>query len=355
VADGDVLPAARPEDTAALAYLLRPAGWQTTLEAAAVELAGRERAAAGAATVDAVVRLTEQLAAVRAGARADVQRLTGELAQAREESEALRRRVREMGQRAASAERAALEAREELALLRAGRVVDVPGAGAPESELRRLQARLQQAEAALAAARTASREGRHGQDVRLRVLLDALLGAAGGLRRELALAPLEERPADAVASDLAVPELPATVALQGRSSDDPTLLGALLSAPAVHLLVDGYNVTKSGYGALPLESQRTRLLAGLGALAARTGAETTVVFDGADRVTPLAPASPRAVRVLFSRTGETADEVLLRLVDAEPRGRPVVVVSSDREVVEAAQRAGARPVPSRALLRLLER
>jgi len=119
--------------------------------------------------------------------------------------------------------------------------------------------------------------------------------------------------------------------------------------------VDGYNVTKGGYGELTLEAQRSRLVLGLAGLAARTGAEVTVVFDGVERATPLAPAAPRNVRVLFSRGTETADDVLRRLAAHEPPGRPVVVVSSDREVADGVRRSGARPLASQALLRLLER
>jgi predicted RNA-binding protein with PIN domain len=78
------------------------------------------------------------------------------------------------------------------------------------------------------------------------------------------------------------------------------------------------------------------------------------VFDGADRVGP-AVASPRNVRCLFSRAGETADEVLRRMVRAEPVGRPLVVVSSDREVADGVRLAGARPVASLALVKLLDR
>jgi predicted RNA-binding protein with PIN domain len=142
---------------------------------------------------------------------------------------------------------------------------------------------------------------------------------------------------------------------QGRLADDPARLDALLTVPTTHLLVDGYNVTKTGYGGLTLEAQRNRLLSGLGALAARTAAEVTVVFDGAEGTVPVAPAAPRGVRLLFSRRGETADEVLRRLARHEPQGRPVVVVSSDREVADGVSAAGATPVPSVALLRLLDR
>ena len=121
--------------------------------------------------------------------------------------------------------------------------------------------------------------------------------------------------------------------------------------------MDGYNVTKTGYGEQPLEVQRGRLLAALGALAARTGVELTVVFDGAGLEGARGPVTvaPRGVRLLFSGPGETADDVLRALVRAEPSGRPLVVVSSDREVADDVRRDGARPVPSRALLALVER
>jgi len=199
------------------------------------------------------------------------------------------------------------------------------------------------------------REERRDDEVRLRVLLDAVVGAAAGLRRELALPPVDGRPADAVAAELGPGPAVAEPPRQGRADDDPAVLDALLGVPSVHLLVDGYNVTKTGYGEQTLEVQRGRLLTGLGALAARTGAETTVVFDGVDRTSPLAVAAPRGVRLLFSRTGETADDVLRRLVRAEPLGRPLVVVTSDRAVVDDVRADGAGTVPSRALLRLLAR
>src|SRR5436305_1381268 len=75
-----------------------------------------------------------------------------------------------------------------------------------------------------------------------------------------------------------------------------------------------------------------RLLTRLGALAAQAGAEVTVVFDGAALDGPTPTGSPRGVRTLFSPPGTTADTVIRRLVRAEPAGRAVIVVSSDREV-----------------------
>lgn len=344
VREGRLLPAA-PEESAAAAYLLRPDGWQDLVAQVAADLQAAEQAVAGAAEVDAVARLTEQLEAVRAQGRAETVRLTEERDAARAELAVLQRKVREVGSRAAAAERA----------LAAAPAPVEPAPDDDPGEVRRLSARLRAAEQALAEARTAARsslrDDRHTEQVRLRVLLDALLGVAGGLRRELALPPLDERPADAVAAALA----PVPVAA-GPPVEDAALLDALLLAPTAHLLVDGYNVTKAGYPDVTLEQQRARLVAGLAALAARTGAEVTVVFDAAaaDAARTVLTA-PRTVRVLFSPQGVIADDVLRELVAAEPHGRPLLVVSNDREVAGDVTRLGARAVRSRALLLLLDR
>ena len=149
--------------------------------------------------------------------------------------------------------------------------------------------------------------------------------------------------------------VPADVRARALAEDEPGRLDQLLALPQVHLVIDGYNVTKTGYGSLPLDGQRQRLLTRLGALAAQTGAEVTVVFDGATLDSPTPTGSPRGVRTLFSPAGTTADTVIRRLVRAEPPGRPVVVVSSDREVADGVRAAGAWTVPSAGLLRRLDR
>ncbi len=56
------------------------------------------------------------------------------------------------------------------------------------------------------------------------------------------------------------------------------------------------------------------------------------------------------MRVLFSAAGETADDLIRRLVGAEPAGRPIVVVSSDRQVATDVARAGAWTAASAILL-----
>jgi predicted RNA-binding protein with PIN domain len=196
-------------------------------------------------------------------------------------------------------------------------------------------------------ARQSAKEARQADEVRLALLVDTLDGAVTGLRRELALGGAGPRPADMVRG-----ATPAQGAV-GRV-EDPAALDRLLALPSVHLVVDGYNVTKTGYPELPLSDQRERLVHQLAVLAARTGAEVTVVFDGAG-VVAVPSAAPRGVRVLFSDPGVLADDVIRALVTAEPEGRPVVVVTSDRAVADSVRRRGAHPVPSAVLLARLGR
>ena len=58
--------------------------------------------------------------------------------------------------------------------------------------------------------------------------------------------------------------------------------------------------------------------------------------------------------MLFS-VGEIADDLIRRLVRAEPPGRVVVVVTSDQQVVSDVQAGGAWAVPSETLLARLTR
>jgi predicted RNA-binding protein with PIN domain len=351
VAAGVSPAAADPVEVAALAYLLRPVGWGELVETAAGRVrdeVGRAELAARAAEVD---RLGAQLDRLRTQGRGDVDKLRAEVAGLREELDRARVRVRELGSDLRTAETEVRRTAEALSTER-GRAA-AAGAAA-EAETRRLRARLADSEAAVTTARQGNRGARSAEDARLWLLVETIGQAAQGLRRELALGPPTALPGDLVAEEAGALLPTAGLPSRALAPDDPALLDLLLALPRVHLVVDGYNVTKTGYGELSLEQQRGRLVAGLAALAAQTGAEVTVVFDGAERV-GAAPVAPRGVRVLFSRAGETADEVVRQLVRAEPAGRPVVVVSSDREVADGVRRSGAYAVGAAALVRRLGR
>ncbi|SNT52355.1 Predicted RNA-binding protein containing a PIN domain [Asanoa hainanensis] len=351
VLEGICPAAADPVEVAALAYLARPTGWRELVEAAGDAV----RAEADSAAVAGLVRDAEQRTARaehdRAVARSEADKLRDELARVSAELGSLREELRVQARSLRELQTRERKATEMLATEK-GRAARA--AADHDAELRRVRARLAEAETVAGSARQSAKEARSVDDARLWLLLETIGQAAVGLRRELALEPTDRRPADYVAE--AHGDQPGTPASAARAldTDDPARLDQLLALPRAHLVVDGYNVTKRGYGEMSLEQQRKRLITGLGGIAAQTGDEVTVVFDGAERVHGLPPA-PRGVRVLFSRKGETADELIRRLVRAEPAGRPVVVVSSDREVADGVRRHGAYPLGADALVRRLSR
>ncbi|MEU8432402.1 NYN domain-containing protein [Streptomyces sp. NPDC029216] len=344
--------AADPLDVAAAAYVLRPAGWVKLVAAAGEEALRADAERIGDENRRELERLREELAQLREAQRSGGEHVRAELDAARKEAESLQRKLRSALSDVKRGEAALRKLGSEIDGIRGEAAAQVAAA---ESESRRLKSRLAETESALETARRATREGRSVEDMRLRLLLDTVLDAAAGLRRELALPPVSTRPADTVDAVEPGRMTPKDIAARALSETDPALLDQLLALPQAHLVVDGYNVTKTGYPTMPLEKQRLRLLGGLSMLAAQTGAEMTCVFDGAELAAPVLLAPPRGVRVLFSKAGVTADELIRQLVRAEPPGRPVVVVSTDREVADGVAKAGARPVASALLLKRLAR
>jgi predicted RNA-binding protein with PIN domain len=338
---GGDLPAADPDDVAAVAYLLRTPGWEQHVtraadrataasEVAAAELAQRESDASRRMLEAEVHALSTRVEQARAHAE-----------QAAADAERERRRAKEVADRARRAEAALAEATEAIVAEReAWARTDADRA----TEMTRLREQLAEAEAAVERLRRDTKDTREAAETRRWLLLDTLARAVAGLREEIAPAPPTRRPADFVEAGVGAAAGP------DPSPDDPASVDVLLALPNAHLVVDGYNVTKTGFPDLPLADQRTRLVGGLAALAARTGAEITCVFDGAEVVVPVPTAAARRVRVRFSPPGQIADELIRRLVRAEPPGRPVTVCSADNEVIDGVRRAGARIVSPRALL-----
>ena len=111
------------------------------------------------------------------------------------------------------------------------------------------------------------------------------------------------------------------------------------------ILVDGYNVIRqwpelARLDRADLQSGREALLRELQWYRRAKRHEITVVFDGREQGGfSEETARVGGIGVRYSRQGETADSVIARLV-AE-RGEGTVVVSSDREVEDAARRKGA--------------
>ena len=109
------------------------------------------------------------------------------------------------------------------------------------------------------------------------------------------------------------------------------------------LVVDGYNVIFKSARYLarmdetvagdPFEQARDLLVADVAAYA-KGRYEPVIVFDAAGNVSPERPDLSKAgVRMVFSRTGESADAVIERLVTEQRLlPRAVTVVTSDRTI-----------------------
>ena len=342
--------AADPVEAAATAYLLRSPGWADVVAAAGAALRSEREAAE-------VQRADEQLERLRLRVGEVEAELDTQRARHKEQLDRLKREYTEVRTRLGEARARAREAEEAVEV---GRVEADRRAGtaaqmlaAAEAEVRRLRGRVGELETELGSARRSERAERVSGTVRARLLLETLGQAAQGLQRELSLPTLDRLPGDTVD---AVPAEEGSRISTGRGSlavDDPALLEELLRLPRAHLVVDGYNVTKRAWPEVPLDRQRERLLSGVAALQSRTKAEVTVVFDAAEtRDRPLV-SPPRGVRVLFSRYGVIADDVIREMVAAEPRGRAVVVVSSDQAVARDVVAAGFRVVAAGALSALV--
>ncbi len=336
-------------DAAALAFLVQPEGWHGVVEqAATLDVPDVDAPHHLQGEVDALRRrLDEAVAeqtAIRRSAKEDLKAAKAEVADLR----------RKLGDARAQTRAARVEA-EQAAADSAARVARLEtDAASSEAEIRRLKAQVADVEAELARVQRATRTSRDEGTLRARLLLDTLLQAGQGLRQELALPVVEGAPADRVEAHLAEAGARTSSGSASRPVDDPALVRELLALPRMHLIVDGYNVTRAEWDDVTLEAQRNRLLRGLAPLAAQSGAEITVVFDGTNAETRPLVQHPRGVRVLFSARGVLADDVIRELVAAEPPGRPVGVVTSDQEVVrDVREQPGVRVVGSRALVRLL--
>jgi hypothetical protein len=114
-----------------------------------------------------------------------------------------------------------------------------------------------------------------------------------------------------------------------------------------HLLVDGFNLIrrdpqlseterKNFYGAQEIFVQR------LSAYGRAGGHRITVVFDGTNSPNPARHRTLKnGVEVIFSARGETADEVIVDLVERTASKSGLLVATADRSLASACRSLGA--------------
>ena len=117
---------------------------------------------------------------------------------------------------------------------------------------------------------------------------------------------------------------------------------------SIHLIVDGYNLIRQSKSFQSLDRQslelgRDALVESLSEYKRLKSHKITVVFDGA-QAPYLAPSRDRikGIRILFSRSGQTADGVIIGMARAERE--KALVVSSDREVTRSSEAFGAATI-----------
>lgn len=118
----------------------------------------------------------------------------------------------------------------------------------------------------------------------------------------------------------------------------------------MHILIDGYNLIRQSeafrrFDRLSLEMGRNALVQSLAVYKKQTGHRVTVVFDAWESGF-LTEERDRhgGIHILYSRKGETADELIKRMI--EVRKEELVVVTSDRAIADFASRRGVAAIAS---------
>ena len=110
-----------------------------------------------------------------------------------------------------------------------------------------------------------------------------------------------------------------------------------------HILIDGYNLI--GIAHDNLESARDYLLHDLKAYSELKNHVITVVFDGwKSGNREQTRIRTRHVTVIYTRIGDTADVVMKRMLT--PGTKPWIVVTSDRDISDFAEKRGFAAVTS---------
>ena len=122
----------------------------------------------------------------------------------------------------------------------------------------------------------------------------------------------------------------------------------------MHWLVDGHNLI----GQMPTmrldeANDEAKLLEYLSRYRARTGHAVTVFFDAGQAYRPASKRNHGGVAIRFAPHGKTADHLIMHRLRKVKNPQALMVVSSDRAVQRAAQRAQIRVLSAEAFVQQL--
>lgn len=113
------------------------------------------------------------------------------------------------------------------------------------------------------------------------------------------------------------------------------------------LLIDGHNLIARLPGiSLDDPHDEAKLVERLRSYRARTGKRIVVVFDGGVPAGWSADLSSGGITVIFAAPGRPADKIIIERIRRSRNPHELVVVSSDHEVIAAAEERGARLIPA---------
>jgi len=126
------------------------------------------------------------------------------------------------------------------------------------------------------------------------------------------------------------------------------------------IVVDGYNVIHAGGSEAgpgrSLEAGRDDLLARITSYVAARRVRVTVVFDGAGGMIDADVVVPGKLQVLYSRTGQTADELIVDMLERHTNPREYIVVTNDMaDIGRRARAMGASVMRSQDFLRRIDK
>jgi predicted RNA-binding protein with PIN domain len=134
----------------------------------------------------------------------------------------------------------------------------------------------------------------------------------------------------------------------GMNAESDVALRTIFAQENLVVLIDGYNVSLNSFGSLSLELQRERTIACAANIESRFHPSCVVIFDGQSSTTRGRVQSK--VHVVYSPSGVTADDVIVERIRVTPLDRPMLIVTSDKNLAARVKGLGCLAISSSAFV-----